>query len=482
MIVWILVIGLFLVFGAIGYAKGAIRMLVSFVGFVIALMLANPLSPLAAKLLPTLEVTNPVSKIVIPPLIVFALVNLIFIGLSFYVHRLVQLYFKYKTDGHHFACWERLNSRLGVPLGFLTATVYSLLLGLLIYIGGYATVQLAAGDNDPAWLRYLNQARTELSASGLDRTVAGFDKTPAKFYEIADLAGLIYNNPLAWGRMALYPQFLSLSERPDVSEVAADTDYLTLLQSQAPVGDILNHARTQALIENQELRQLFEQIDIKDLTEFIHTGKTSKFEDQKIVGIWKVDPGAVLTTAKRSRPDITGAQMIQIKRLATTLLAGVTLKAGTDNQVFVKLQLSEEMQKAAAVAASAAAAVAAAANANSTDPAINPELARRYGLGRPGGGPQGPAGGPAGISPDMARRYGLQAPGQPDAQAEAANTRPATPESAFTGKGTWAEAGAQYKIQFTADNGQTQELTASVDSERMMFAKDGVTLVFFREY
>ena len=466
MLVWILIIGLFVAFGAIGYAKGAIRMLVSFAGFVIALMLARPLSPLAAKLLPSMEVTNPISKIVVPPLIVFALINLLFIGLSFYVHRLVGLHFKYKTDERHFAGWRRINSRLGVPLGFLTATVYALILGLFIYIGGYASVQLSAGDNDPSWLRYLNQARTELNSSGLDRTVAGFDRTGYKFYQTADLVGLIYNNPLLWGRMSSYPQFLSLSERAEFAEIAADTEFLTLLQSQGPIVDILNHTRTQGLLENPELRQLFEQIDIKDLTDYLNTGKTSKFDDQKIVGVWKVDPGAVVTMAKRSRPDITVAQMIQVKRLATTLLAGVSLKAGADNQVFLKLQLTEEMQKEAKRAASAAAAVAASAEINSTDPSRNPEMARRYGLARPGQ-PAGGAGGP----------QGTQLAGQP----QASTNSPAGPEAMLTGKGTWVAAGIQYKITFTPDRGSPQDLMASIENERLMFAKDGVTLVFYKE-
>ena len=464
MLVWLLVIGLFVVFGAIGYSKGAIRMLVSFVGFVLAFYLATPLSPLAAKLLPSLEITHPISKALVPPLIAFAVVNLVFIGISFYIHRLVELHFKYKTDDMHFEAWRRMNGRLGVFIGFVTATVYTVAIGLFVYIGGYLTVQVAAGDNDPSWLKSLNQARSELKSSGLDRTVALFDHTPAKFYQTADLIGLIYNNPLVWGRMGTYPQFLSLTERQDVQEISADTEFLTLLQSQAPLTDILNHARTQALLENQELRTLIDQVDLKDLSDFLQTGKTSKFEDMKILGNWRMEPAAVVTMAKRTKQDITPAQMIQVKRLATTILSGVTLKAGADNQLFVKMQLSDEAKKAMKAAADAtAAAQQAAAQAPTTDPTRNPEMARRYGLARPG-----TATPLAGAAP---------AP----AAAETKEKAKTLADYRFTGKGTWSETDGKYKINFNNEGGKAQELSATIENDRLIIPRDGIVLVFVRD-
>lgn len=470
MLVWLLVIGLFVAFGAIGLSKGAIRMLVSFVGFVLAFYLASPLAPIAAKLLPSLEITHPIAKQLVPPLIAFALVNLVFIGLSFYIHRLVELHFKYKSDDVHFGAWRRMNARLGVFIGLVTAAVYSVTLGLFIYIGGYLTVQVSAGDNDPSWIKSLNQARNELKESGLDRTVALFDRTPAKFYQTSDLIGLIYNNPLVWGRMGSYPQFLSLTERQDIQEISADTEFLTLLQSQGPFTDILNHPRTVALLENQEMHQLVDQVDLKDLTEFLQTAKTTKFEDQKILGNWRIDPAAVVTLTKRSRQDITPTQMIMVKRLATTLLSDVTLKAGTDNQFFVKMSLSDEaiknlMQSLAASGGKVA---------DTTG-----DAARRAAPPTPGL--------PVGMTPETARRYGLTA-GGPRGQETAATPPPENPADKAKAsalvpakKGTWAEDGSRYKMTFVKDGAPPFEAAARIENERLIINQKDIIWVLVRD-
>ena len=471
MLVWTLVIGLFVVFGGIGLSKGGVRMMVSFVGFILAFYLAGPLSPLAAKLLPTMEVTQPIAKLLLPPLIAFVVVNLVFIGLSFYIHHLVEMHFKYKTDDVHFESWRRLNARLGIFVGLVTAGVYAIAIGLFVYVAGYVSVQVASGDNDPGWFKALNQARTELKSSGLDRTVAMFDKTSPKFYETADLVGLIYNNPLIWGKIATYPQFISLTERQDFQEIGSDTDFLTLLQSQAPVPDILNHARSQALLENAEMRDLFNQIDLKDLHSFLQTGKSAKYEEEKLLGNWRMDPAAVLTLSKRARADITPTQMIMVKRLATSFLANLTMKVGADNQFFVKLNMNEEGQRV-------------------LNQAIDSLLASQ-GIARDQARPAAQAApGPfAGMSPEMARRYGQLAPGGAQSQNPDGTTAPPPPDERAkartalqpASKGTWAEDGSKYKITFIKDGNPPAESTARIENDRLIIPQKDIVWVLVRD-
>ena len=58
--------------------------------------------------------------------------------------------------------------------------------------------------------------------------------------------GLVYQNPLAHGRVAAYPPFLSLSERQEFADIAADNDLLNLFQTQAGFVQLSGHPKIQA--------------------------------------------------------------------------------------------------------------------------------------------------------------------------------------------------------------------------------------------
>src|SRR2546422_1728491 len=171
MTIWIMAVLLFALFGALGYAKGAIRMVFPLMGLALGTFLAVPLGPLVKPVVPLVGLKNPIWSILLPPVIVFFLIAFIFIVIGFIAHWKVNLYYKYRTDDYHRLAWERLNKRLGVCIGLAAGGAYTLLLGLVIYILGYLTVQVAAGDNDTAVLRYLNKARADLRATGLEKTI-----------------------------------------------------------------------------------------------------------------------------------------------------------------------------------------------------------------------------------------------------------------------------------------------------------------------
>src|SRR5688572_12147878 len=98
MSLWILAIGLLVVFAGIGFAKGAIRMAISFVGLILGMALAVPLGRALKPLMGTIGVVNPAWVAVVPPIIAFALVYLIAMGLSFFLHHKIYLRYKYKHD------------------------------------------------------------------------------------------------------------------------------------------------------------------------------------------------------------------------------------------------------------------------------------------------------------------------------------------------------------------------------------------------
>ena len=332
MTIWIMAVLLFAMFGALGYAKGAIRMIFPLIGLALGVFLAVPLGPVVQPLVPLVGLKNPVWSILLPPVIVFFLIAILFIIVGFIVHWKVSLYYKYRTDDYHRLSWERLNRRLGASMGLVAGAAYAILLGLVIYILGYLTAQVSAGDNETGLVKYLNQARADLSSSGLEKTVAAFDPTPEKYYLASDILGLVYHNRLLESRLAAYPPFLSLAERQEFQDVANDTEYQNLLATQAPVAQIIDNPKTQAILNNQEIVQQMQQADLKDLLEYLKTGESPKFAELKILGRWQLDPYATLLQAKKHRSRMTTAEMRLLKQ-ELEFKKSLTLIATPDNSI-----------------------------------------------------------------------------------------------------------------------------------------------------
>ena len=313
MLIWLTVLVLVLLFAALGYLKGAIRMVFPLVGLFVGVWLALPLAPLVRPLVPMVGLANPVWSILLPPVIVFFLVSLLLIGVGFAVHWKLNLYFKYRTDEYQYQRWLRLNQRAGVSMGLVAGVVYSLLIGVVVYSLGYLTVQVSAGDSDPAAIRYLNQARNDLNSSGLESAVASLAPVPEVYYSAADVMGLLYHNPLLHTRLATYPPFLALAERPELQDIANDSAYQNMLATQASVSQILQDPKTQGLITNEGLLAELKQIDLKDLYRYLQTGESELFGDRPILGRWEVDPSASMLQEKRRRVTLTVGDMLKLR-------------------------------------------------------------------------------------------------------------------------------------------------------------------------
>src|SRR4051794_40655146 len=175
MLIWILALVLFAIAGACGYKLGAVRFGVSLVGLILAAALAVPLGPYLKSLVPMVGLKNPLWTVVLPPIVVFLIVYAIFIGISFAVHRKVDLHFKYSADDTARFTWKRVDSAVGLWVGLLMGAAWLFLLGLVIYVAGYFTVQVASEETNSTPVRLLAQARQELHSTGLDRAVAPFD-------------------------------------------------------------------------------------------------------------------------------------------------------------------------------------------------------------------------------------------------------------------------------------------------------------------
>src|SRR5438045_772769 len=133
MVLWLLAICLMAALALIGYYQGAIRVAFSFIGLLVAALLAMPLSGLVKPILPIVGVSHPVLISFIVPALVYLLILVIFKTAALATHKKVEAYYKYKATDTQRSLFERLNQRVGIGLGLANATVYVFLLAVVVY-------------------------------------------------------------------------------------------------------------------------------------------------------------------------------------------------------------------------------------------------------------------------------------------------------------------------------------------------------------
>jgi uncharacterized membrane protein required for colicin V production len=479
MIIWILAFLLFGLFAWLGLVSGAIRTAVLLIGLILGAFLAVPLGPLLRPLFPLMGVTNAVWLWLLPPVLAFFLIQIIVGVVAFVVHRQVELHYKYRTDDVHRLRWERFNRRLGACVGLLTGCGYLILIALIVYVAGYSTVQVASADTAPKSLQLLNQARQDLRSTGLEKLVGRFDSTPPTYYQASDVIGLTYNNPLLQSRLASYPPFLSLAERPEFQDIANDTEFNQMLQTQENITKIIEHPKVQAILKNQEILKELSQVDLKDLQQYLETGKSAKYEDEKILGRWELDLPTTLNRVKTVLTNVPASVFSAVKQALN--MSKMTLIATPDNKVFVKIQAKDEIMKLATAPPPTLAPAAA--------PGTAAPAARRPGTGyspsslAARANPNSPQ-----MDPRMLQRYGNLMNQQQQQQAPApvvvAPPKPAAPSPILkliiSGEGTWKKEDDKYLITLQQD-GKPKNMDGAIHDDALSLSEQGFTLAFDKE-
>ena len=336
MLIWFLAILCFGLLGSGGQVQGGIKMSISLVGLLLATLLAVPLGPLLKPVLPLLGLGHPVWSWCVPPVIVFILIVLAFASLAQYVGHKVWVWYAYKAADDDRLFWERLNRRLGICVGVILGSLYLILIGLLIYVMGYFTVQVKTETGVPFMVRMINSATSDLKGTGLEKIVNSINPVPQSYYDAADAVGLLFQNPDLRQRLADYPLFLTLSERPDIQAMLNDQEFMALAKS--PTNNfvsMLNHPTFKGLVNNKELLEIAKQVDPKDLLDFLKTGKSVKYEPEKIVGRWEIDQiGTLNAIRKKSTRTVTELKYLQ--GVMRVLMTDISFVAGGNNQVLLK--------------------------------------------------------------------------------------------------------------------------------------------------
>jgi hypothetical protein len=394
-------------------------------------------------IMPKIGIKHPLWIHLTPYIIVFSLFALIVYGVGFGVHHKLALIYKYQRDDFSRMKWENMNRHVGLSVGLLIAVMLFFVITRIAYVGGYLTAQVAEDKNNPFWINFLTSAREDMHATGLDRALAAMDKTSGRFYDAADVIGLIYHNPVLQGRLANYPYFLSLTQNSDIQEIGNDKEYNDLLFGKASFGAVINHANTKRLLANQEIVDQVKGVDLKDLKTYLETGKSPKYDDEKLLGRWILDKDAVLTHARKSNPEMKGNDLLALRK-GVDGLPDYTLINTLDNKTFVKAE-------GGAPAPAAAAPAAAPAQPQSTQ---DPRYARLRG-----------------------NRPAAPAAAKPAAPAPAAPP----PVLQIAGEGQWKSTGiGEYEMTVPDPAGKAQTLAAAIQEDELVLSKGPLALIFNR--
>ncbi len=456
MLIWILAVVLFGIAGFCGYKLGAVRFGVSLVGLILATVLALPLAPYLKSLVPMAGFKNPIWTVVLPPILVFLLVYAIFIGISFFVNRRVELYYKYNADDGQRLSWERVNKALGLWVGLAMGAVWLALFGLVIYVAGYFTVQVTTDDTQSSLVRLTSQARRDLQTTGLDKAVAPFDPMPPRYYEASDILGLIYQNPLLLNRLSRYPTFLLFENRQEFQELAGDAEFNQMLLSKGDIVQIVKNPKLQAVLQNPEIVQELLGQDLNDLRAYLETGVSPRYEEERILGKWKLDPYPTMAQERKRNPEMSSTQMRRLKLVMTEIMSGVAVIATTDNKIAIKAEgVAEKLQQLFAPPTPPPQPV----NPDAAPvQGMDPRLLQRYG-GRGGAGGRGM------VQP-------APAPAPKPAQQKA------IPYTVLSAQGAWERKGDQYELKIQDEKGRSQTLQAMADEDRLTITSRDAVLVF----
>jgi uncharacterized membrane protein required for colicin V production len=339
MTIWLLAILLLASLAGLGYRQGVIRVAFSLLGILFGALLAPPLGKLVAPLFKVFGVKNPALLWVLGPLAVFFIISIIFKIAALGVHTKIDVHYKYNAGELRMALWERLHRRLGLCLGLLNGAIYIILISWVIYAFSYWTVQMATSDTDPKMVKILNSMGQDLHNTGFAKVAGAVDRLKPTFYETADVAGLLYNNSLLEARLSRYPGFLGLAERPEFQDLGNDRDFSEMRLRRDPIMTVMNYPKVQGILYNPELVGVIWATvvpDLKDLTVFLETAKSAKYDPEKILGRWNFNVNATLALHRRAKPNISSTDMLKLKKWMVVAFSKATVVATTEHQAILK--------------------------------------------------------------------------------------------------------------------------------------------------
>jgi uncharacterized membrane protein required for colicin V production len=345
MILWIFAILLLALVGMVGFYQGAIRAGFSFVGLVVAGLLAMPLAGLVSPILKLCGLHHPVSLAFIAPFVVYLAILITFKSVAFAIHRKVDVYYKHQSSDTKRLLFERMNQRLGICMGVANGTVYLFLIGVVAYILGYFTVQASTPGKETFTMKMINGINENLKETSFDKAVAPFVFAEPSYYDAVDVLADVFQNPILQSRLSTYPPFLPLAERKEFKDLGNDLKFQDFWLKGPTFDEFKSDTRVAPLLDNVDLYTNVVAAlggDFKDLKTYLETGKTEKFGDEAIIGRWEFDLPASMAQARRAKP-LTSVESRWLRRQLDAV-KNATFVAYLDNKARLKLPTTNSVQ------------------------------------------------------------------------------------------------------------------------------------------
>jgi hypothetical protein len=209
----------------------------------------------------------------------------------------------------------------------------------VIYNFSYWTAQIASSDKETWAIRLINRMGHDLETTGLAKAARSVVTMPDMYYKLADLAGLLRQNPQLGDRLGSYPAFLSLAERDDFRQLGQDNDFQNAWKNLAPIPQLLNNSRFRAMLNNDALTAMILNLvrtEWDDLGGYLKTGKSLKYDPINILGCWDFNLSVSFTMYRQARPNIQPNAMRAAREWMRSAYSDTTFIAGADGQVFLK--------------------------------------------------------------------------------------------------------------------------------------------------
>ena len=339
MTIWLLALILLASLAGVGYRQGAIRVGFSLVGIFLGAILAVPLGKIVQPVLKAVGVMNPVLLWIIGPFVVFVIILSALKIAGLMVHQKVDVFYKYKAGDLRLALFNRVNARLGLCLGVVNGLAYLVLISFVIYAFSYWTVQMASSDEDPRGMRILNRLGRDLQATGMSRVARAIDPIPDVIYDLADVVGIIYHNPLLEARLSRYPGFIPIGLRPEFQTLGQDEAFKNLRLTQRPIRELLAHPTVDPILKNPDTFKLIWDTvldDLHDASNYLWTAKSAKYDSEPFLGRWLFDVNSTISAFRRARGNVALPELQRFRRLLSERFTKATLVAAPNNQVVIK--------------------------------------------------------------------------------------------------------------------------------------------------
>ncbi|MGC8887853.1 MAG: hypothetical protein ACP5MG_11925 [Verrucomicrobiia bacterium] len=336
MTVWIIAVALIILLIIFGYTHGVIKMVITGIGLLVGCMFAMPFSSLLYPIFSLAKIYNPIILWTVSPLIIILGFSVVSATVATVVSNKVEAHFRHHVPDFKKVLWDRLNQRLGIFASMINAFIYFILICVVGYVLGYPAYQLSSGDQDRTMFRMLVGFYEDLAKTKMNVVAAAFDPAPPKYYAWSDMLGILYHNPHLWERAGKYPPIMALSEKPEFQDILKDEALVAKFKNRESIQSLFSEPKVQAIITNSIFTAELLKIDLKDFTNYLHTGQTDKFPEL-ILGNWVFDLKATLVKLRQSKPKMSRIEAILLERSYSTNIQSARLTALIDKNIILRI-------------------------------------------------------------------------------------------------------------------------------------------------